>query len=950
MSIDRRKFLKLSSATLAGLPLGRLTGNTSWYRTSDADEASGDELYAAFKDPANTAKPSVRWWWNGLRVVKEELIRELDMLKEIGVGGVEINSIRFPDTSDPLGYKEMQWLSEEWVDLIQFAVTAAKERGMICDIIMGSGWPFGGEFLTGDEQTQLMALGTLDVAGPKTLTLSRSELIALVDPPVSSKNPDSLKELWFMRLVPAKFNALSEVTDLDGQVGQDRITVEVPAGNHVLYFLVKITGYMTVIYGAPGAAGPVLNHYHKEAVQKYLDRMSDALRPKKGLAGFRSVFTDSMELQGANWCIDMPEQFRQRRGYDLLPFLPFILFKTGSQGRHINAQYGAAFGMELKETLERVRYDFEVTKMDLFRERFLDVFLDWCKKNGVRSRVQAYGREFYPLDSSLDTDIPECETWLRSYVGAPLKDFDFKSGRAYSPINKWVSSASHLSGKRITSCEEITNTEVVFNATLQRIKQTGDQSNMTGVTHSILHGFNYCPKEAPFPGWIRYGCYFNERNTWWPYLHQWIAYKARLSAVFQNGDMVADIAVMAPLADLWGKYTAQWDPFPERAYPEYLYNVWEAIHQNGSGCDYVTERILQHASFREGKLRYGPREYKALIVVEVETMHPATAKALQRYAEAGGRIIFIEKYPGKAPGYHQHETGDRKVKESIAAIMHRKNVTLYPAPRPDERIIDWYRRLQEKYELKPYIRIDNPQVMVSQVYYRSAAADAFFINNFSSTERFSMTAEFDVPAGRTAWLWDPETGERFLYPVNGKNNRLKIALGPAETRLIVFDETKKGNEYVALRKPEKAVIVIDKPWTLTLNHYDGTERTMKLGKLIDFRDDNRLVGFAGTAVYQNDFDVTDPAQLNTLDLGKVEGITEVTLNGVSLGNRWYGDHLYDIHKNVRAGRNELSIRLVTTLGNYMATSLKENKDTIKWIVKKKQSLYPQGILGPVILG
>ena len=40
---------------------------------------------------------------------------------------------------------------------------------MICDIIVGSGWPFGGEFLTKDEQTQIMALGTKDVNGPQTL-------------------------------------------------------------------------------------------------------------------------------------------------------------------------------------------------------------------------------------------------------------------------------------------------------------------------------------------------------------------------------------------------------------------------------------------------------------------------------------------------------------------------------------------------------------------------------------------------------------------------------------------------------------------------------------------------------------------------------------------------------------------------------------------------------------
>lgn len=935
---------------MAGLPLSRLTQNTGRYDFL-YNTGPNSDLYTAFKYPSNTSKPFVRWWWNGLRVVKEELLRELDMLKSIGVGGVEINSIRFPDTSDPLNYKELDWLSDGWVDMIEFAMNAARERGMRCDIIMGSGWPFGGEFLSKEEQSQLMALGTKNVSGPQTLTLSRVDLVKSVDPPVSFKNPDSFKELQFMRLAPVKLDSLSSVINLDADVGKDTITINVPPGDHVLYYLVKITGYMTVIYGAPGAAGPVLNHYNKEAVKKYLNKLSDALKPKMGLLGnkFRSVFTDSMELQGANWYNDMPAQFEQRRQYDLIEYLPFILFKTGAQGRAINAKYGSVIGDELQEKLDLVRYDFEVTKMDVFREHFLDTFFAWCKNNGVKSRVQAYGREFYPLDSSLTVDIPECETWLRSYIGENLPDFDYKTGRGYSPINKFVSSAAHLSGKRVTSCEEATNTQVVFNATLERIKQTGDQSNITGVTHSILHGFNYSPKEAPFPGWIRYGCFFNERNPWWPYLHQWISYKARLSAVFQHGDMVADIAVMHPLADMWSKYSAPWDPFPEIAYPQYVHNIWEAIHQNGSGCDYVTEYILQKATFQGGRLTFGPRQYKALLVVGVESMQPDTAMALQRYADAGGRIIFIEKYPHKAPGFYEHAAADKQVQDIIGSIKNKKNVVLHPAPTRDRPIIDWYKEIQEKYGLQPYLKSDNPQVMVSQVHYRFKNADAFFINNFSHTDSFEFSGEFDVAPAFTAWLWDPETGERFLYPYEKSKHKLKISLGPAETKLIIFEEHTQGKKYKAWPKPKHAAITLSGPWSLMLNHYDGSKKSITLDKLIDFRDDANLVKFAGNAIYQNTFHVNDPAGITVLDLGLVPDISEATLNGKSLGNRWYGRHLYDVSGKVKGGTNTLSIKIVTTVGNYMAASLNENKDSVKWLRKKKQPLYPHGIVGPVVL-
>lgn len=949
MSLNRRKFIKLSSVTIAGLPLSSLTANDSWY-TNDAAPAE-NELYTLFKNPVGTAKPFVRWWWNGLRVVKEELLRELDMLKELGIGGVEINSIRFPETADPLHYEELEWLSDGWMEMLEFALKAAKERGIVCDIIVGSGWPFGGEFLSPDEQTQIMALNTKDLKGPQTLKITKEELLKLVEPPIASKHNKRYKELSVLRLAPAKLANLESVLDLDAEINKDVITIQVPDGDHVLYFLVKITGFMAVMYGAPGASGPVLNHYNKDAVHKYLNKMSDAITPKLGVMGdhFRSVFTDSLELEGANWCDDMFAEFEKRRKYSLKPYLPFILFKTGRLGRALNEKYGSIVAEDLNETLQRVRYDFEITKMELFQERFLDVFLDWCKKNKVKSRVQAYGREYHPLESSMQIDIPECETWIRRHVGEEPKEFDYSHGRTYSEVNKFVSSGARLSNKKIISCEEITNTELVFNATLERIKITGDQSNLSGVTHSVLHGFNYSPKDSIFPGWIRYGTLFNERNPWWPYLEKWISYKSRLSTVFQNGVMMSDIAVMHPLPDLWSQYAAQWDPFPERALPDYVHNVWEAIHQCGSGCDYISENILQKATFSNGKLTYGPRQYKVLLVIEAETIYPETAKALSRYAAAGGQIVFVGTAPHKAPGYHNHKKHDMQVRSTIAALKKNKSVALFPGPDKNKTMIDWYKAVQKQFNIKPFFSTDNPQPSVSQVYYTFGSTDAFFIANYNLSQRFEFNAEFDVDPDQTAWLWDPETGERFLYKTEGANNKLKITLAPAESKLIIFDKDSRGKKLPVIDALKTPVLQISSPWKLVLNHVDGERKTIELNQLVDFKENETLMSFAGNAIYENAFQVGNPGDISFLNLGKVIGVTEVTLNGVNLGSKWYGDHIYPVTGHLKKGKNTLSIKLTTTLGNYI-TSLTDNKESIKWIKGKKQSLYSMGILGPVLLG
>jgi hypothetical protein len=934
--------------TLAGLPLWQVARAGAAPATGAADALSAEKLYPLFKDPSGLARPFVRWWWNGNRVNKGELLRELDVLKAAGIGGVEINPIEFPETADPMGFKGLDWLSDEWLDLLQAAILGAKERGIVCDLIVGSGWPFGGEFLAKDEQTQMLALGTRNLKGPKRYEFSRADLLKQVEPPVMSKRPQKSKELLLLRLSAARLEQFQAGVDLNAEIQKDVIQVDVPEGEHVLYFLAKLTGFESVIHGAPGASGPVLNHYSKAAVQKYLDRMSDALTRKLGPMGqhLRSLFVDSMELEGANWCDDMPEQFGQRRGYALAPYLPYILYKTGRMGRALDQKYGAELSGEAQSTVERVRYDFEVTRLELFRERFLDTFLAWCKKHGVQSRVQAYGREYFPLDSSLQVDIPECETWVRPETGEALKDWDYKEGRSYSQVNKFVASAARLTGKRLVSCEELTNTQVVFNATLEKLKIVADLSNLSGVTHSILHGFNYSPKEAAFPGWVRYGTFFNERNPWWPYFRRWTDYKARLSAVFQNTEAYADIAVLHPLADMWSRTGVPWDPNPERCYPAYVFNVWEALQQSGNSCDYVTELVLQNATFAKGQLAYGPRRYKTLLLIEVESIQPQTAEALRRFAEVGGRIVFIGKEPARAPGLAEHARRDKLVQDAMASLKqkHPERATLYPAPEPSKTMLEWVKGLQTRLQLAPYVRMEQPVSSVSQLFYQCPDADVFFIANYNLTQGFEFEAEFTT-RHQTAWLWEPETGERRLYPTAGPGNKLRICLAPAESRLIVFDSHKaEGKAFDVPALHPAAAAKVAGTWSVELEHVDGTRRSVKLDTLVDFAERDELKAFAGVIWYELAVPIARPGDLGYLDLGKVHGVSEVVLNGRNLGVKWYGAHRYELAGAAKEGTNLLRVKVTTTLGNYMK-SLTENKDGIKWM--KKQPLYPVGLVGPV---
>jgi hypothetical protein len=94
-------------------------------------EITGESLkkyLERFHNPPSNSRVFVRWWWNSNRLEKDEILRELDIMKAAGIGGVEINPIAYPDIGDPVGYAELTkdykilpTFSEEWLDMVKTA-------------------------------------------------------------------------------------------------------------------------------------------------------------------------------------------------------------------------------------------------------------------------------------------------------------------------------------------------------------------------------------------------------------------------------------------------------------------------------------------------------------------------------------------------------------------------------------------------------------------------------------------------------------------------------------------------------------------------------------------------------------------------------------------------------------------------------------------------------------
>ena len=917
---------------------------------------SKEDLYKLFADPESKYRPYVRWWWNGTRVDEKEIVRELDLMKMIGIGGVEINSIRYPGDIDTLGYAERPYLSDEWARSVRFAADACKERGLVCDMIGGSGWPFGGEFLPEDKQLQMLTVETVDIDGGssgKTFSIGRDEILKRSNPPIMSANPNPRKEVVYLRLMPKKVSQFTEGVYLDKLASNENITFDVPAGEHVLYCFIMFKGYMDVIEGAPGARGPVLNHFDKSAVKYYLDLLSGKMNfnspEMKGK--IRAAFVDSFELEGANWNNTLLEEFEKRRGYSLIPYLPYVIRKIGHMGDPLEEKYGSEFSAQVTEdVINRVRNDFERLQIELFKDNFIDTLNEWCHSNGLQSRVQAYGRALHPLESAMYIDIPECETWMRDHMGKIMNDRDSYSGRAHSMANKFVASGSLLAGNGIVSCEEITNVVYIFNTTLEEIKVAGDMSNISGVNQSILHGFNYSPKEAPFPGWIKYGTYFSENNTWWPYLKNWLDYKARLSAVMQNSVQQADIAILPPLEDMWSTLGQQRDPFPRLWHPAYAHDLWENLHENGNGCDYVSEHILQQSTIKNGQLTFGPRSYKTLLLMEVESLDPQTAEKLYEFVSKGGKIVCIGMYPYKSVGLKDASQKSTAVKSVIDKIVSKypNRFVRIDAPSSSVSLTKWYQDVQKDLALTPYVQIDNPDKFLTQNYYKAGDRDIFFFTNLSIERSQDVQVVFpDAAKGKQAWIWDPETGQRYLLPQQGLKQELHF--GPAESKLIVFDKERKGEIYKTLAVESTDPVIVSGVWGVKAVHANKSMQEFQIDKLTDF---NSLPfpwfrHFAGEIFYSIDVDIQNPETINVLDAGLTHlGVTELILNGEKIGVRWYGDRKFDVSGKLLPGKNKVTIKVTTLLGNY-TKSLTDNRPAQRFAgVRDFRSI---GLEGPIRL-
>lgn len=901
-----------------------------------------EQLYEGFQNPPSEARPTVFWWWNNNQVSEAEALRELEVMKEAGIAGVTIIPIQEPFLSwfdrKRSQAEELEWQGEAWNKVVLATAKRAKELGMTVDVYPGSGWPYGGS-LVKEESEQVRRFGVFrdTVQGPALYTKPISEVFGevLVHGRYRSipKNP-VLRYVWQYPEAPESVGLLKAVT---AKVGADSILrLDIPEGTHIIAFGIEERGHRHPHNTVKGSAGPAIDHFQEGVTYGYL-RQNKALMEavwQVPLSEYvRAFFDESIELHGGNWTATLPNSFNKRKGYDIAPYLPFVL----------TPEKDTVLTPTMKDEVQRARYDFSEHLCHLIHKYHFKEVHRFHEENGMTSRIQAYGNpDYFDIAKGyMIPDIPETDTWL--YSANPYSE-SFTMGQG-EVVNLYAAAGGALRNKQIISNETMTNVMGLFQATLATVKQSDDINFITGITSATLHGFNFSPPDAPFPGLVRFGTFFSEYNTWWPYIRKFTDYNARLSHVFQMATPASEIAFLGPAPDIWGKHGLSKSAFLDN--PPYFHRLWEAVAQLGGNFHYLHEEIVQKADKSNGELAYGSLDFEVLFVVEMQSMQAETAEAIQAFAAQGGNVVFVGPTPATVSGLVDVEAGTDRVKKAVAAALQAGSIQLAPPTENKENSYwPWMREALDSLHFSLKLQVQQPQKGLYHKRATIAGEDILFFTNTYRKEAVNQRIAYNLD-GKGLWRWNPETGERTPYERPYNDSEFEIALQPLESVLLVTGE--KATPLQAPISAGKERLTISSGWNIHFQPAGGGEAfLLETDTLFEFttHPEERVRHFSGVATYRTTFRLENATNL-LLQLGEDQDfISEISLNGKQVGVNWYGTRPFDISQQVKEGKNVLEIKYTTTLWNKM----RQTETGTLFFDKYKRPPSPpkeSGLLGPV---
>jgi hypothetical protein len=715
-----------------------------------------------------------------------------------------------------------------------------------------------------------------------------------------------------------------QIVNLSSHLNADgRLEWDVPPGRWtILRFGHTPTG-MGTKHGRPEGMGLECDKLSAEAATvqyiNYFGRILEQIKRVPG-ARLRGMNLDSAESGAQNWTGDFLAQFRQRQGYDLLRYLPMMA------GRVVGSP----------QVSDRVLYDVRRTIADLMSDAYFGTFEKLCQADNMTLMAQAPG---------IATSMPCDNIQSKGRVDIPMGEFWY--GQRNGTMDcKEAACAAHLYGHPIAAAESFTGSP--FHAYPETEKPLADAALALGINRFVVLADVHQPRDDRKPGVVepKLILAFQRNNTWWEYSGGFWNTLARSSAMMQQGQPVIDI--LYHLGNDTPLKIATWRMRP--------------VPPAGYDYDVCGDEILLRAAVKDGRLVLpGGMSYQMLVLAGGDRMTLAAARQLESLVKAGATVLGPSK-PIGSPRFGDGAAGDAEVRR-IADELWGPGSPHGPGERKTgSGTTVWGRSPADELMMLHTLRDFEAKGAGLNILYahrRSGQDDIYFVANHSDTPA-SFEGIFRA-AGRMPQQWNPETGAR--YRLAGAVSRGGMTAVPIhlESQQSVFVVFREG----ALPAKVAPGLVEALPvwqnlagaWKVSFDPKWGGPAQAEFPRLISWTasPDPGIRDYSGTATYTREFELPEtPLDRVVLDLGKVDVIARVAVNGQSFGDLWKAPFAIDVSSALHPGKNRLEVRVANLWANRLIADagLPEAK-RLSWTnyapYAPDAPRMPSGLLGPVLL-
>jgi hypothetical protein len=616
----------------------------------------------------------------------------------------------------------------------------------------------------------------------------------------------------------------------------------------------------------------------------------------------------------------MIEEFTKRRAYDPRPWLPVLTGRV----------------VESAEASDRFLWDFRRALSDMLAEYHYDQITALLKARGMGHYGESHegGRAFVGdgMEAKRTNDVPMSAMWTqRPGVNAEQHRHDADIRES--------ASVAHLHGRTFVAAESLTAGSDPWAWAPATLKPTADKELAMGLNRFVIHTSVHQPLLDKGPGLSLgpFGQWFTRNETWAEPAKAWLTYLSRSSFLLQQGRFVADVLYYyGEDSNLTALFGQQAPPVPA-----------------GYNFDYVNADALVHLlSVADGQLAAPSGMRYRVLALDPNSRHMSLPVLRKIRDLVGAGAVVAGPKPLTTPSLSDDESEFRRLAgelwgsgagagkgkvtaDSLGDVLKRLGVPPdfeHTKPRTDTRLLAVHRAL--------------------------ADGDLYFVNNRSDRDE-DVEATFRV-SGKQAELWHADTGVREPASFRIANGRttVPLRLEPWGSVFVVFRRPAQSPDRQLPASAETPLATVEGAWEVRFQPGRGAPDRITLDRLVSWSTsaDAGVKYFSGTATYAKALEAAPgwfvPGARQWLDLGDVQSLAEVSVNGTALGVVWKRPFRVDVTGALKPGANAVEVKVTNLWVNRMVGDRQPGAQvqytfTRPAFYKADSPLLPSGLLGPV---